>query len=280
MDLRNELRGSRQNSNDWYKYMSQGAKTIHQQNSKILVVISGLNFDTDLTFLKKKPLHLNIPNKIVYEAHLYSFIDQGRWRMQPVNRVCASILHSVQNHWGFLMGGSNPAPVFVSEFGYGMTGGKDADNKFMACFKSYLAALDMDWSLWSFGGSYYSQRGNVDADESYGVLNHDWTGYRDPEFPDKFQLLQTLVQDPTCNLSKSHILFHPLSGNCVHLSSNNEFEFGECKNHVLRWSSEGDGAPIRMMDSPLLCLRQLVKIFLQHSQKIACHHKVLGDLFR
>ncbi|KAL1365029.1 hypothetical protein HN51_013137 [Arachis hypogaea] len=256
MDLRNELRGSRESSKDWYKYVRQGARTIDQHNPNLLVVISGLDFDKDFTFLKNKPLDLNFTKKIVYEAHLYSFTgDTGSWSLQPVNRVCASVLESVQNLWGFLIGGSNPAPMFVSEFGYDMTGENDADNKYIVCFKSYLAAMDMDWSLWSFGGSYYYRQGNVGADESYAVLTHDWTRYRDPKFPHKFQLLQALLQDPTSNLSKSQILFHPLSGNCTHVSRKKELEFGDCKNHV-RWSFEGDnnGAPIRKMDSPL-CLK-------------------------
>ncbi|KAL4391704.1 hypothetical protein AHAS_Ahas03G0271700 [Arachis hypogaea] len=75
--------------------------------------LQGLDFDKDFTFLKNKPLDLNFTKKIVYEAHLYSFTgDTGSWSLQPVNRVCASVLESVQNLWGFLIGGSNPAPMF------------------------------------------------------------------------------------------------------------------------------------------------------------------------
>ena len=39
------------------------------------------------------------------------------------------------------------------------------------------------------------------------------------------------------------------------MDSDNELVFGDCKNHV-RWSSEGDGTPIRLMDSPL-CLKAI-----------------------
>ena len=195
MDLRNELRGPRQSPNDWYKYMSQGARTIHEHNPNLLVVISGLNFDNDLSFLKNNAIDLNFTNKLVYEAHLYSFSgNQDMWNFQPVNRICASVIESLHRQWAFLIGGNNPAPLFISEFGYDMTGGNSADNKFMPCFASFLASVDMDWSLWAFGGSYYYRQGNIGADESYAVLNHDWTGYRDPKFPEKFQLLQSLVQ--------------------------------------------------------------------------------------
>lgn len=48
-------------------------------------------------------------------------------------------------------------------------------------------------------------------------------------------------------------MFHPLSGNCVHVnSSNNELVLGDCKSNS-RWSYEGAGTPIRLMESSL-CL--------------------------
>lgn len=195
MDLRNELRGSRQNANDWYKYVSQGAKTIHEHNPDLLVVISGLNFDNDLSFLKKKALDLDFANKVVYESHLYSFSgDQDRWNLQPLNRVCAAVIESLNYQSGFLMTAENPAPLFISEFGYDMSGGNVVDNKFLPCFVSFAASVDLDWSLWAFGGSYYYRQGSVGPGESYGVLDYDWKNFRDQKFPEKFQLLQRVVQ--------------------------------------------------------------------------------------
>ncbi|KAL1551966.1 cellulase [Salvia divinorum] len=51
MSLRNELRGSRQNEPDWYKYMQEGANTIHAKNPNLLVIVSGLYTDTNLGYL-------------------------------------------------------------------------------------------------------------------------------------------------------------------------------------------------------------------------------------
>lgn len=255
MDLRNELRGGRQNLPDWYKYVSQGASTIHKHNPDLLIVISGLNFDNDLSFLKKKTLDLNFTNKLVYEAHIYSFSgNQDRWNLQPMNWVCSSVIENLNDQAGFLISGNNPVPLFISEFGYDMTGGNAVDNKFMPCFVSYAASVDLDWSLWSFGGSYYFREGSVGAGETYAVMDYDWKNYRDPKFPQKFQLLQKKIQDPTSNLSKSHIMFHPLTGKCAHANgSNNELVLGDCKSHS-EWSFEGDGSPIRLMDSAM-CLK-------------------------
>lgn len=195
MDLRNELRGARQNLPDWYKYVSQGAKTIHEHNPDLLVVISGFNFDNDLSFLKDKALDLNFTNKLVYEAHIYSFSgNTEKWSVQPVNWVCASVIETLHNQAGFLLSGNNPLPLFISEFGYDMTGVNSADNKYFPCFVSYAASVDLDWSLWAFGGSYYYREGTVGAGESYAVMDYDWKNFRDPKFPQKFQLLQSIVQ--------------------------------------------------------------------------------------
>ncbi|KAK7362977.1 hypothetical protein VNO77_05102 [Canavalia gladiata] len=256
MDLRNELRGSRQNTHDWYKYMRQGAKTIHDINPDLLVILSGLNFDNDLSFLKKKAIDLNFTNKIVYEAHIYSFSgDANRWNVQPTNWVCKSVIESLKDQSAFLLSGKNPAPLFVSEFGYDMTAQNSADNKFLPCFVSYAASVDLDWSLWAFQGSYYYRQGNIGPGESYGVLDFDWKQFQDPNFPQKFQLLQRVLQDPTSKASKSHIMFHPLSGNCGHVNNSNEIVMGDCKSNSL-WSYEGDGSPIRLMNSAL-CLKAI-----------------------
>ncbi|KAJ1375465.1 Ricin B-like lectin [Sesbania bispinosa] len=255
MDLRNELRGARENVPDWYKYVRQGVETIHKINPDLLIVVSGLNFDNDLSFLKEKSLGLNYTNKLVYEAHIYSFSgNQARWNWLPVNWVCASVIESLENQAGFLLSGKNPVPLFISEFGYDMTGGNPVDNKFLPCFVSYAVSVDLDWSLWAFQGSYYYRQGNVGSGESYGVMDYNWTNYTDPNFPQKFQLLQRIVQDPSSNLSKSHIMFHPLTGYCAHVNgSSNELVLGDCKSES-RWHAEGDGSPISLMDSPL-CLK-------------------------
>ncbi|KAK7400461.1 hypothetical protein VNO78_11669 [Psophocarpus tetragonolobus] len=249
MDLRNELRGSRQNQHDWYKYISQGAKTIHEVNPDFLIIISGLSFDNDLSFLKKRPLDLNFPNKIVYESHVYSFSgDTNRWHVQPVNWVCNATIQLFHEQSGFLLSGKNPAPLFVSEFGYDMSGGSFADNKYLPCILSYFASVDLEWSLWAFQGSYYYRQGKVGPGELYGVMDDDWKEYRDPKFLQRFELLGRTLQDPRSNASKSNIMFHPLTGYCAHVNNSKEVVMGDCKSNSL-WTYEGDGTPIRLVES-------------------------------
>ncbi|KAE8690843.1 Cytochrome P450 86A2 [Hibiscus syriacus] len=59
MSLRNELRGSRQNVNDWYKYMQKGSEAVHSANPNAFVILSGFDFDRDLSFIKTQPFGID-----------------------------------------------------------------------------------------------------------------------------------------------------------------------------------------------------------------------------
>ncbi|XP_045800301.1 glycosyl hydrolase 5 family protein-like isoform X3 [Trifolium pratense] len=90
MSLRNELRGPRQNVNDWYNYMSQAALAIHKSNPNVLVVISGLNYDTELQFLRNKPLNIDLGSSVADDRFLTCLqtylvgndLDWGLWAFQ------------------------------------------------------------------------------------------------------------------------------------------------------------------------------------------------------
>ncbi|XP_022158417.1 uncharacterized protein LOC111024908 [Momordica charantia] len=71
MSLRNEIRGTMENANDWNNYVTQGVTTIHSINSTVLVIVSSLNYDNDLRCLKEKPLSVKtLGDKLVFEVHL------------------------------------------------------------------------------------------------------------------------------------------------------------------------------------------------------------------
>jgi hypothetical protein len=198
MSLRNELHGPRQNLKDWYKYMSQGALAIHEANPKVLVVISGLNYDTELQFLRHKPMDIDLGRKMVFESHLYSWSGIGTlklkeiWSKQPLNRICANNIKALDQRVGFLTIGENESafPLIFTEFGFDQTGSTVEDNRFLTCLQTYLVGRDLDWGLWAFHGSYYFREDKVQLDETFGVLDATWHKLRYPNFTDKFQLLQ------------------------------------------------------------------------------------------
>lgn len=197
ISLRNELRGSRQNVDEWYRWFRRGATTVHNTNPNVLVLVSGLNYDLDFSSLKSKPLGLDdtLSNKLVYETHRYSFTDgRGKWESQPINQKCTSVIHDINKKVMFLTTGNHAAPLFITEFGMNLMGTNRGDNIFLPCYMAHLAEMDLDWALWAISGSYYLRQGVQNMDEQYGMLDSNWTRFRNPSFNAKLYLLHQTLQ--------------------------------------------------------------------------------------
>nr|GMD99763.1 glycosyl hydrolase 5 family protein-like [Ipomoea batatas] len=252
MSLRNELRGPLQNVDVWYKYVEKGAKTINTANPNLLVIISGLSYDLDFRFLKQRPLKLKtMKKKVVYETHRYAFTEgqSKAWVAGPLNKVCHDITREMEEKEGFLVRGGNP--LFVSEFGINQMGNSEADNRHLPCMLSYLADLDLDWSVWALQGSYYLRDRHHGPDETYGMFTANWTALRNPNFLSKLQFLQQKFQDPKSSEPTYHILYHPLSGRCARVVDD-QIHMSDCLG-ASRCIHEADGMPIQMIGS-LKCL--------------------------
>ncbi|CAL5028279.1 unnamed protein product [Urochloa decumbens] len=150
MSLRNELRGPRQNTNDWYRYMQRGAEAVHAANPRVLVILSGLRNDNDLAFLNRRPVHLTFSNKLAFEVHWYSFSDPHQWLSGNPNAVCARVAASVARRTLYLLG--RGWPVFLSEFGVDNRGGNAADERYWGCAAAAIAGLDLDWGALGAAG--------------------------------------------------------------------------------------------------------------------------------
>lgn len=92
MSLRNELRGPNQNPRDWYKYMEKGAEAVHAANPNVLVILSGLSYDKDLSFLRDRQVNLSFSGKLVFEVHWYGFSDGQAWSSENSNQVCGRVV--------------------------------------------------------------------------------------------------------------------------------------------------------------------------------------------
>ncbi|PWA81786.1 ricin B, lectin domain, Glycoside hydrolase [Artemisia annua] len=253
MSLRNELRGRRQNVNEWYRWVRQGVTTIHKANPNVLIIVSGLNYDLDFSYLKSKPLGLEnvLPNKIVYETHMYSFSDgQAKWLHRPLNQNCDSVIRDINKRVGFVTTGPHPAPLFISEFGVNLMGTNRADNYFLTCYMAYLAESDLDWALWALQGSYYLRQGVQNTDEQYGLLDTNWTQLRNPDFNRKLYLIHQTLQVPKLTSSNYTFMYHPLTGRCIEYDNKNQIFADEC-DKLTRLSHVGDWNPIQLATTPL-----------------------------
>ncbi|KAL4570148.1 hypothetical protein LXL04_025799 [Taraxacum kok-saghyz] len=214
MSLRNELRGPKQNVSVWYRYMQKGAEVIHVANPNVLVIMSGLSYDKDLSFLQTQPVTLTFNQKLVFEVHWYGFSNSEEWATGNPNEVCGRVVDNIMEKAGFLL--DKGYPLFISEWGIDQRGTNENDNRYLNCFLAWAADHDLDWALWTLAGSYYFRQGVVGMEEFYGVLNWDWCGPRNSSFLEKISAVQSPLQGPGLSNTRPHkIIFHPSTGLCV-----------------------------------------------------------------
>jgi endoglucanase len=198
MSLRNELRavGGQDGNNhaDWYSLVQEGASAIHSANSNLLVVIGGVNYAIDLSYLYSKPINfasLGLANKAVYEFHSYQWSngDYGD---------CSAWDTLIGSQAGYLItqGKSYTGPLWLSEFGWTQVSTPTAESQYKSCLIAYMQANDADWAVWALQGSYYVRNGQVNSDESYGLLNTNWNGWRNSGWKSSVGSMFTLNQGP------------------------------------------------------------------------------------
>ncbi|KAI5299156.1 hypothetical protein KEM55_002506 [Ascosphaera atra] len=204
--LRNELRNVSDPSSaepydwyTWYQRMTTAANAVQSQSTKPLLFFSGLNFDT---FIQPIPLNQTLngtagtstegktavfdPNsfdfkdKIVLELHKY---DSGK-----STQDCSTWGDSLYSQGFQALNASDPKtkhtfPVVLSEFGFAQDGAYWYESTYNQCLIDFARKHKIGWLQWVLSGSYYThwQGGDSytqDADESWGLLNHDWSAYR------------------------------------------------------------------------------------------------------
>ncbi|KAF9603082.1 hypothetical protein IFM89_033807 [Coptis chinensis] len=229
MSLRNELRGPNQNKTVWYRYMQEGAETVHLANPNVLVIISGLSYDNDLSFLKEQQVNLSFTKKAVFEIHRYGVSIGNGWETGSPNEVCGSFMKNFMGNAGFLL--EQGYPLFLSEFGGDQRGTNVNDNRFLNCMFGVIAELDLDWALWTLQGSYYLREGDRDLEEVYGVLDRNWREVRNTSFMVRINAVQVPYQGPGLfSTAPYNIIFHPSSGFCIlNNSTFKQLRLGPCQ---------------------------------------------------
>lgn len=180
--LRNELRAvTGQNNADWYGFVEKAAAAVHRGDPEGLVVIGGINYALDLSFLRTKNfdrVKLGIQKKTVWEFHTYSWSND-----QTAN--CPNYQPIIDNNAGFLLESRKPwtGPLWLSEFGWAQNGPTDREVKYYECVVDYVAKREIGWAYWALQGTYYVREGRVAFDETFGLLNKEWSDWRNASFP-------------------------------------------------------------------------------------------------
>ncbi|KAI0194288.1 glycoside hydrolase family 5 protein [Xylaria flabelliformis] len=198
MSLRNELRIPLSNTQlvdsygweDWYKYVQQGANAINSANPDLLIFLSGLDSDKDLsaivqgTALTPGTSTFNRDdfkgyggNKLVLELHVYENI------LGTPSSNCSVVTEQLFST-GFQTLNNSQAtqfPLIVTEFGFPQNATTNKD-PYASCLLDYFPEQHIGWMIWSLGGSYYIRQGSQDVDEEWGLVSHDWSSWRSPGF--------------------------------------------------------------------------------------------------
>jgi hypothetical protein len=216
MSLRNELRQTFNNATlfqesynweDWYSYTRRGADAINEANQDVLIFLSGLDSDTNLTsIVQGEPLtpstatfnagdFSGYSNKLVLELHVYDNI------LGTGPSDCEGLKKQLSNR-GFetlTTGAANQLPLMVTEFGFPQDE-TTLQDPYTACIMDYFPQQSAGWMIWVISGSYYIREGTQDRDETWGLLSHDWSEWRLPEFVN--DRLTTMVNATKAGLGK------------------------------------------------------------------------------
>ncbi|KAL3419999.1 beta-1,6-galactanase [Phlyctema vagabunda] len=193
MSFRNELRSPDSNStlvdtsynwSDWYKYVVQAMDTINAANPDVLILISGLNFDTTLAPI---PTAGDLGNGQVFHKDDFSYADKLVLELhnyQTTATDCASVKSGLYNNGYKALDTENSNvtnvfPVVMTEWGHSQDDTTYA-SVYQTCLSEFLTDLKAGWMVWVIAGSYYIRTGTQDFEESWGLLNHNWTAWRNP----------------------------------------------------------------------------------------------------
>ncbi len=181
-DLRNEPRynatwgGSP--STDWRAAAERGGNAVLSVNPNLLIFVEGVSYAGDLTGVAQLPVALNVPNRLVYEAHDYS-------NYQSNYSTYAEFTQQVNSAWGYIMtaGQSYTAPVWLGEFGtcHTSVSGCLANTSsgsmgfWFSSLLQYVSQNDVDWTYWALNGTEATGSSRVyGSEETYGVFDPYW----------------------------------------------------------------------------------------------------------
>lgn len=203
MSLRNELRAHVTQipfaPQTWLDNMPKAGDLVHAANPALLVIVGGINGGTDLSPLRNSNMNLGTwKNKRVWEAHAYSFTV-----ITPSLGSCDIRKTEYGGLFGFVLeqNKESTGPLFLSEFGVGMTGGphdglSDDDYDYLTCLVGYMENNDADWAHWAVQGSYYIRDQTVDKEETWGALDYQWSDWRNPKFKSMLGKMVDVTQGP------------------------------------------------------------------------------------
>ena len=169
-DLRNEVRGvwGTMTWDRWATAAERAGNRLLKMNPDWLIIVGGTESQNDLTGVARRPVVLDLPHRVVYSAHVYSWSGWGSLGGRYAQRTYASFVQSMRKNWAYLVEG-DIAPVWVGEFGAPAAPGQ-GDANYWRNLLRYLKAIDADFGYWAIN----PRKPKDDEKESYSLVEDDW----------------------------------------------------------------------------------------------------------
>jgi endoglucanase len=188
-DLRNELRngatwGGTDPKLDWHAAAERGGAAVLAANRRLLVMVEGPEYSTNLVGFDKLPVHLPVQQRLVYSPHAYFAGNQTPSSFDELKQV-------YEARATYLLHSEPGVPLWVGEFGACQTLDCGAEAAWFTQFVRLLRENpQISWGYWALNGTQSSGVSRkYDAIESFGLLSTD---YKHIAAPKIVELLRTV----------------------------------------------------------------------------------------
>jgi endoglucanase len=155
---------------DWRLMAEKAGDAVLKANPHWLIFVEGIDhykgqyywWGGDLAAAKRYPVHLSLPDHLVYEAHDYgpSVAYQSWFQAKNFPDNLPAIW---DRNWAYLKD-QGIAPVLLGEFG-GQSVGNDTEGTWQRTLLSFLKRHRISYTYWSW---------NPDSGDTGGILNYNW----------------------------------------------------------------------------------------------------------
>jgi len=153
---------------DWHAAAERGGNAVLAANSKLLIMVEGPEYSTNLTEFAKLPVKLKVADRLVYSPHAYASEKYKFASYEEMKQVFDA-------RAGFLQYEKAPVPLWVGEFGTCQTLDCGDNSQWFVWFIQYLKENNLSWGYWPLNGTQSSGYSRVyDSVETYGLLSPDW----------------------------------------------------------------------------------------------------------
>ncbi|KAJ6446014.1 glycoside hydrolase family 5 protein [Purpureocillium lavendulum] len=169
-DLRNEVRGL-WGTMPWAKWATAAERCGNRllaMKPEWLMVVEGTESANDVSGARTRPVRFDVPERLVYSAHVYKWSGWGSMDGRFQQRTYASFARAMRENWAYLLE-SDVAPVWVGELG---APGRPSvgDAHYWRHLWRFLRSVDADFGYWALNAR--KPAGN--ETEAYGLVADDW----------------------------------------------------------------------------------------------------------